>query len=371
MSELEARVLTALATVIDPELRQPITDLGMVGKLVGDENNFTVEIKLTVSYCPQATEIETEVNQVLENEFGSNAKAKMSVMSKEELDALKLKLRNGVAPRTNPFGEGSITKVFLIGSGKGGVGKSSITVNLAVELAKRGFEVGVLDADIFGFSIPAQLGTSDRPTRLDDMILPPIAHGVKVISIGMFLPGNEPVAWRGPMLHKAVEQFLTEVYWGNLDYLLIDMPPGTGDVSISVGQLLPTAKTIVVTTPQQAAATVAERSGSAGFKTGQEVFGVIENMSWLTQPDGSKLEIFGSGGGQKVAESLSIITSKAVPLIAQIPMSVELRVGSDQGEPVVLANEEDPASIELKNIAELMIQSKLPASSRTLKVELS
>ena len=223
MSTLQDRALAALSLVIDPELRKPITELDMVGAISGSENEFSVEIKLTVSHCPQATQIEAKVNEVLAKDFpSSEISVAMNVMTKDELDALKIKLRGGREPKSNPFGVGSATKVFLIGSGKGGVGKSSLTVNLAVELANQGFDVGVLDADIFGFSIPAQLGTSDRPTRLDDMILPPIAHGVKVISIGMFLPSNEPVAWRGPMLHKAVEQFLTEVHWGSLDYLLID-----------------------------------------------------------------------------------------------------------------------------------------------------
>jgi ATP-binding protein involved in chromosome partitioning len=261
--------------------------------------------------------------------------------------------------------------VFLIGSGKGGVGKSSLTVNLAVELAAQGFDVGVLDADIFGFSIPGQLGTTDRPTRLDDMILPPIAHGVKVISIGMFLPSNEPVAWRGPMLHKAVEQFLTEVHWGSLDYLLIDMPPGTGDVSISVGQLLPNARSIVVTTPQLAASYVAQRSGSASHKIGQEIFGVIENMSGLVMPDGSTLELFGTGGGELVAQQLSEYSGTKVALIGKVPISVALRAGSDFGEPLVLNHKEDPASIEIARIAKLISEAKVPVANRTLKVDIA
>ena len=372
MSELNSKVFTALAQVIDPELRKPITELGMVGDISGDSSSFEVTIKLTVSHCPQADYLETETKNALANSFSSDSfQVLMSVMTAEELAELKLKLRDGKEPRSNPFVEGTATKVFLIGSGKGGVGKSSITVNVAVELAKQGYEVGLIDADIFGFSIPGQLGTSDRPTRLDDMILPPVAHGVKVISIGMFLPGNEPVAWRGPMLHKAVEQFLTEVYWGNLDFLLIDMPPGTGDVAISVGQLLPTAKTIVVTTPQQAAATVAERSGTAGLKTGQEIFGVIENMSYLIQPDGTKFELFGSGGGEAVVQSLSERTGNKIELLAKIPLSIKLREGSDTGKPVVLEDPDDAASSSIKQLAKLLIDSKLPASARTLKVTLT
>jgi ATP-binding protein involved in chromosome partitioning len=372
MTTLIEQVTAALSQVIDPELRKPITELDMVGDVQGTEEQFSVEIKLTVSHCPQATQIEQRVQEELAKAFPeATVKVLMAVMSKEELGALKIKLRGGREPKSNPFGVGSTTQVFLIGSGKGGVGKSSLTVNLAVELANQGFDVGVLDADIFGFSIPAQLGTTDRPTRLDDMILPPIAFGVKVISIGMFLPSNEPVAWRGPMLHKAVEQFLTEVHWGALDYLLIDMPPGTGDVAISVGQLLPNARSIVVTTPQQAASYVAERSGSASHKIGQEIFGVIENMSFLTLPDGSTLEIFGSGGGQKVADSLTEYSGKPVSLLAKVPISVALREGSDNGNPLVINNPEDPAALEIAKVAKLIANAKLPATNRTLKVEIA
>jgi ATP-binding protein involved in chromosome partitioning len=372
MTELATRVYSSLDLVIDPELRKPITQLDMVGELTGELDDFRVEIKLTVSHCPQATQIEEQVNNALAQEFPSaKVQVKMAVMSKEELDALKIKLRGGREAKSNPFDAGTSTKVFLIGSGKGGVGKSSLTVNLAVELAKQGFEVGVLDADIFGFSIPSQLGTTDRPTRLDDMILPPIAYGVKVISIGMFLPSNEPVAWRGPMLHKAVEQFLTEVHWGTLDYLLIDMPPGTGDVAISVGQLLPNAKSIVVTTPQEAASYVAQRSGSASHKIGQEIFGVIENMSGLQMPDGSTLELFGSGGGQAAADALTEFSGTPVPLIGQVPVSVELRTGSDSGNPVIQTNPKDPAAIAIAKIAKLLIDSKLPPVNRTLKVDIA
>jgi ATP-binding protein involved in chromosome partitioning len=355
-SVLIEQVTSALTLVIDPELRKPITELDMVGDVQGTEELFSVEIKLTVSHCPQATQIEQRVQEELTKAFPkATVKVLMAVMSKEELDALKIKLRGGREPKSNPFG----------------VGKSSLTVNLAVELANQGFDVGVLDADIFGFSIPAQLGTTDRPTRLDDMILPPIAFGVKVISIGMFLPSNEPVAWRGPMLHKAVEQFLTEVHWGSLDYLLIDMPPGTGDVAISVGQLLPNARSIVVTTPQQAASYVAERSGSASHKIGQEIFGVIENMSFLAMPDGSTLEIFGSGGGQKVADSLTEYSGKPVSLLAKVPISVALREGSDNGNPLVITNPEDPAALEIAKVALMIANAKLPATNRTLKVEIA
>jgi ATP-binding protein involved in chromosome partitioning len=281
-------------------------------------------------------------------------------MTQEERDALKVQLRAGKAPRTNPFNEDSLTKVFLVGSGKGGVGKSTLTANLAVSLADQGFSVGLIDADIFGYSIPGQLGITDKPTQLDEMILPPVAYGVKVISIGMFVDGSQAVAWRGPMLHRTIEQFLKDVFWGQLDFLLIDMPPGTGDVAISLGQALPTAKSLVITTPQEAAAEVALRSGALGIQTGQSVFGVIENMSWLEQNDGSRFELFGSGGGQAVATHLE------TTLLGQIPMSVALRIGSDKGKPVVLENPADPAAIEITKLAKKISEAKLNLKGKRL-----
>lgn len=371
MSELNSRVTRALSQVIDPELRRPITELGMVGDITNVAGITQVVIKLTVSHCPAADQIEANVSTALRAELGEAFAIRMQVMTSDELAELKSKLRGSAAPRTNPFQVGTSSKVFLFGSGKGGVGKSTITANVAVELASRGYEVGLIDADIFGFSIPGQLGLTAKPTRLDEMILPPVIHGVKVISIGMFLPGNEPVAWRGPMLHKAIEQFLTDVYWGQLDFLLIDMPPGTGDVAISVGQLLPTAKSIVITTPQHSAAVVAERSGSAGLKTGQEIFGVIENSSYLELADGTKVEIYGSGGGLEVTKALTELTGKAVPLITQIPISPELAKASDEGMPLVLGDSSSPAVKALQVIATALIEDKLPVSARTLNVQVS
>ena len=358
----ESAIRRALDQVIDPELRLPITNLDMVDIA---ENHVTV--KLTVAGCPAAQKIESDVRAAIA-EFGSSLT--MSVMNQTERDALKAKLRNGKAPRQNPFDADTLTRVYLIGSGKGGVGKSSVTANLAVTLAEQGYRVGLVDADIFGFSIPGQLGIKDKPTRVDEMILPPVAFGVKVISIGMFLEDNKPVAWRGPMLHRAIEQFLCDVYWGDLDFLLIDMPPGTGDVAISLGQLLPTAKTIVVTTPQLAAAEVAERSGAVGLQTGQSIFGVIENMSWLVQPDGSKLEIFGSGGAEDVAARLSSLSANQVPVLGQIPLSISLREGSDTGNPIVLSNPSDPATQAIREIAVKICQDKIGLAGRKLRVSL-
>jgi len=346
-------ILAALAKVVDPELRRPITELGMVG----ENTETSVDIKLTIPTCPAAKKIEAEANAAVAS---LGITVNLTSMNQDERDALKEKLRAGRAPRTNPFDENSLTRVFLVGSGKGGVGKSSITANLAVALAAKGFSVGLIDADIFGYSIPGQLGISDKPTQLDEMILPPVAFGVKVISIGMFVDGSQAVAWRGPMLHRTVEQFLKDVYWGQLDFLLIDMPPGTGDVAISLGQNLPTAKSLVVTTPQTAAAEVALRSGALGVQTGQSVFGVIENMSWLENSDGSRLEIFGAGGGEAVAKHLDS------NLLGQVPISIELREGSDSGKPVVLANPETAGAKAIIGIADQLAQVKLDLKGKRL-----
>jgi len=364
-----ADIRAALATVIDPELRRPITELGMVGNIDDASGATTVEIKLTVAGCPAAERIQLEVEQAVATVV-ADAQVLMTVMSKAEREELKANLLGGRAARTNPFGADSLTRIFLIGSGKGGVGKSTVTANLAVALAAKGLRVGLVDADIFGFSIPGQLGITDKPTRIDEMILPPVAHGVKVISIGMFLEENKPVAWRGPMLHRAIEQFLVDVYWGDLDFLLVDLPPGTGDVAISLGQLLPTAKTIVVTTPQLAAADVAERSGAVGLQTGQSVFGVIENMSWFTQANGQRLEIFGAGGGQTVADRLAALSGNPVEVLGQIPMSIALREGSDSGEPVVLANPDDLAAVEILKVATIIANEPLGLAGRRLKLSL-
>ena len=371
-------VFAALAKVIDPELRRPITELGMVGKITpfDDEGSNSdadaalgVEIKLTVVGCPAAERIRTDVEQALAT-VSPNYEVNMTVMTADERAELKAKLLEGRALRTNPFGEDTLTRVFLIGSGKGGVGKSSLTANLAVALAAKGLRVGLVDADIFGFSIPAQLGLTDKPTRLDEMILPPVAFGVKVISIGMFIDENKPVAWRGPMLHRAVEQFLVDVYWGDLDFLLVDLPPGTGDIAISLGQLLPTAKTVVVTTPQVAAADVAERSGAVGLQTGQSVFGVIENMAWLEQSDGTRLDLFGTGGGELVASRLTKLSGAEVPVLGQVPISIALREGSDAGSPVVLEHPQDSAAEAILSIAEKFAADQLGLSGRRLKLSL-
>jgi ATP-binding protein involved in chromosome partitioning len=242
--------------------------------------------------------------------------------------------------------------VYAVASGKGGVGKSSVTVNLAASLAAKGLAVGVVDADIYGHSVPRMLGAADRPTQVEDMIMPPQAHGVKVISIGMFTSGNAAVVWRGPMLHRALQQFLADVYWGDLDVLLLDLPPGTGDVAISLAQLLPSSEIIVVTTPQAAAAEVAERAGSIALQTHQRLVGVVENMSWLELPDGGRMEIFGSGGGQTLAASLSRLVGAPVPLLGQIPLDPRVREAGDGGTPIVLTDPDAPAAVALAAVAD-------------------
>ena len=256
--------------------------------------------------------------------------------------------------------------MFAIASGKGGVGKSSVTANLAVAMAADGLRVGIVDADIYGFSIPRMLGVTRQPTRVDDMLLPPEAFGVLVVSIGMFVPPGQPVVWRGPMLHRALQQFLADVFWGDLDVLLLDLPPGTGDIAISVAQLLPSSEIVVVTTPQVAAAEVAERAGSIAVQTRQNVVGVVENMSWLAQPDGSRLELFGSGGGQRVAENLSTLTGSDVPLLGQIPLDVRLREAGDGGHPVVLSDPDSPAAQVLRGVARSLAARRRGLAGRSL-----
>jgi ATP-binding protein involved in chromosome partitioning len=256
-----------------------------------------------------------------------------------------------------PFGPGTLTRVIAVTSGKGGVGKSTITANLAVALASRGLAVGLVDADVHGFSIPGLVGLVDengavpQPTRIDDLMLPPVAHGVKVISIGMFTAGNAAVVWRGPMLHRALQQFLADVYWGDLDVLLLDLPPGTGDVAISLAQLLPTAEIIVVTTPQAAAAEVAERAGAIALQTHQRLVGVVENMSWLELPTGERMEVFGSGGGATVSESLTRVIGASVPLLGQIPLDTRVREAGDVGQPIVLSDPTAPAAAAMIEVA--------------------
>ncbi|MDF8265005.1 Mrp/NBP35 family ATP-binding protein [Luteipulveratus flavus] len=347
-------VLAALATVDDPEIKKPITELGMVDAVeISDSGHVRVTVLLTISGCPLKATLTERTTQAVQSVEGvTGVEVRLGVMTDEQRTALKEQLRGGAAEREIPFAKpGSLTRVYAVASGKGGVGKSSVTVNLAAALAEQGLSVGVVDADVYGFSVPRMLGVEQRPTQVDDMILPPISHDVKVISIGMFVPGNQPVVWRGPMLHRALQQFLADVFWGDLDVLLLDLPPGTGDIAISVAQLIPGAEILVVTTPQQAAAEVAERAGAIALQTKQRVAGVIENMSWLELPDGTRQELFGAGGGRTVAESLTRSIGAEVPLLGQIPLDVRLREGADAGTPVVLGEPTSAAAVALRGIA--------------------
>jgi ATP-binding protein involved in chromosome partitioning len=300
----EAAVRAALTDVQDPEIRRSITELGMVESVsISPDGAVGVRVLLTVPGCPMKEQLTRDVTQAVAQVAGvSSVSVDLGVMNAEQLGELRKQLRGDAPANEIPFAQpGSRTRVYAVASGKGGVGKSSVTVNLAVALAEKGLSVGVLDADIYGFSVPRMLGVAGKPTQVEQMIMPPIAHGVKVISIGMFTPGNTAVVWRGPMLHRALQQFLADVYWGDLDVLLMDLPPGTGDIAISVAQLVPSAELLVVTTPQLAAREVAERAGSIALQTHQQIVGVVENMSWLEMPDGSRMELFGSGGGAAVA----------------------------------------------------------------------
>ncbi|MGD8200202.1 Mrp/NBP35 family ATP-binding protein [Ornithinimicrobium sp. W1679] len=363
----------ALATVDDPEIRKPITDLGMVESVdVGDDGRVRVTVLLTVPGCPMKDTITRDVTAAVSRvEHVTGVDVQLGVMSDEQRGALRDQLRGGAAERDIPFARpDSLTTVYAVASGKGGVGKSSVTVNLAAALAAEGLRVGVVDADIYGFSVPRMLGVTRPPTQVDDMIMPPVAEpgGVKVISIGMFVPGNQPVVWRGPMLHRAMQQFLADVYWGDLDVLLLDLPPGTGDIAITVAQLLPSSELIVVTTPQQAAAEVAERAGSIALQTHQRIVGVVENMSWLELPDGSRQEIFGSGGGQAVADSLSRSIGAEVPLLGQVPLDVTLREGGDTGRPVVLSHPDSPAATALRGVARQLARRGRGLAGRKLGI---
>ena len=359
---LESAVRSALSKVVDPELRKPITEVGMVKAVSvdGTDASVHVEIYLTTSACPKKTEITERVKQAVVDVPGTGAvKVTLDVMNDEQRAELRKLLRGDSREPVIPFAQpGSLTRVYAVASGKGGVGKSSVTVNLAAALAARGLSVGVLDADIYGHSVPRMMGTEERPTQVDSMILPPIAHDVKVVSIAMFTQGNTPVVWRGPMLHRALQQFLADVYWGDLDVLLLDLPPGTGDIAISVSQLIPGAEILVVTTPQLAAAEVAERAGAIALQTRQRIVGVVENMSGLTLPDGTVMNLFGEGGGQKVAESLTRSVGADVPLLGQVPLDQALMEAGDAGVPLVLSAPDSAAAKALRSIADALTTRK-------------
>lgn len=354
-------VREALAKVNDPEIKRPITELGMVDDVIVDGSSITAKILLTVAGCPMKERLTGDVTKAIAAVApDAQISVELGVMTDEQRKDMQTNLRGGKSQKEIPFAQaGSLTKVFAIASGKGGVGKSSVTVNLAVAMANRGLKVGLIDADIYGHSIPDMLGVGDsRPTQVEEMIMPvPVetASGtdIRVISIGMLKPRKDQVvAWRGPMLDRALVQMLSDVFWGDLDVLLLDLPPGTGDMAISLGQHLPNAEVVVVTTPQAAAASVAERAGTMASMLHQRVVGVVENMSYLDTGDGQRLEVFGSGGAKRVAATLSERLGYDVPVLGEIPLDPKLREGGDTGVPIVTADPDSAASKALQSVAD-------------------
>jgi len=360
MALSESAVIEALRPVQDPELHRSIVDLGMVRDVVSTDAGVALTVVLTIPGCPLKAEITQSVTTALTDAGAPTVAITWGAMTDEERASLRETLHGNPAAtagsqpahghaegRKIPFADpASKTRVMLIASGKGGVGKSSVTTNIAVALAQRGKRVGVVDADVWGFSIPRMLGVERAPVLIDQMIIPPMANGVSCISMGFFADEDQAVIWRGPMLHKALEQFLTDVYWDEPDYLLVDLPPGTGDISISLAQFLPRAELYVVTTPQPAAQKVAQRAAFMAEKVRLDVKGIIENMSWFTGDDGKRYEIFGSGGGAELAERID------VPLLGQIPLVPELRAGSDTGHPIMASDPDSEAARAIMAITE-------------------
>lgn len=366
----EADIRAALSRVEDPEIGKPLTELGMVKSIEIQGNHVHAVIYLTITGCPMKSTLVKDSREAIAAVEGvESVEVTTDVMSDEQRKELRQQLRGGAPKPVIPFAQpDSTTRVFAVASGKGGVGKSSMTVNLAAALAQQGLSVGVLDADIYGHSVPGMLGSEDRPHAVDDMIMPPQAHGIKLISIAHFVDGNAPVVWRGPMLHRAIQQFLGDVFWGDLDILLLDLPPGTGDIAISVAQLVPNAELLVVTTPQAAAAEVAERAGSISMQTKQKVAGVIENMAAMVMPDGTLMEVFGSGGGKLLSERLQRITGAKIPLLGSVPLDPALREGGDAGTPIVISNPESPTAKAITHIAEQLVVRKNSLAGKSLNL---
>jgi ATP-binding protein involved in chromosome partitioning len=358
-------VHAALATVSDPEIHRPITDLGMVSAIdIKSDGHVSVGILLTTQGCPLRDRITRDVTAAVEKVAGvTNVSVVLGVMSDEQRQSLRTTLQGDRAGRVIPFAQpGSLTRIYAIASGKGGVGKSSTTANLAVAMAADGLSVGVIDADVYGYSLPRMLGITERPALVDGMIVPPEGHGVKLISSGMFVSDNRAIALRGPMLHKWLEQVLGDAFFGDLDVLLLDLPPGTGDMAISTAALLPGAEVVVVTTPQLAAREVAERAGSVALQTRLRIAGVIENMAGLPCPHcGEMVDVFGTGGGQAVADSLAKLIGAPVPLLGSVPIDPRLREGGDVGVPIVIAAPDAPAAVVLRQVA-----AQLGGRSRSL-----
>lgn len=376
----------ALSEVIDPELRRPITELGMVADARMEGTTAHVGITLTIEGCPLKNTIQDDVRHALTAVDGvEDVRIDLGYMDAEARNRLRDQLGH---TRTNPFADpANLTQVYAIASGKGGVGKSTVTVNLAASLAAHGLSVGIVDADVHGFSVPGLLGITQPPTKLEDMILPPVVEvpgsarkstgtddvpgSIRVISIGMFVDDNRPIAWRGPMLHRALEQFLTDVHFGDLDVLLLDLPPGTGDIAISMSQLVPNAGLVVVSTPQVAAVDVAERAGTMSLQTGQKVVGVVENMAAMVMPDGTRMDMFGSGGGEVLSERLSESLGADVPLLGSVPLDLALREGGDAGVPVVWSHPTAPSAEAMAAVADGLRGRKRGLSGRNLPLNLS
>lgn len=366
-------IMAALATVIDPEIHKPITELDMVERVhIRDGGFVEVTVLLTIPGCPMKDRISKSVNDAVKSVAGvTDLELTLGHMDDEQRTKLRTRLR-GPGAIAIPFAKpDSTTRVIAVASGKGGVGKSTVTVNIAAALAAKGLAVGILDADVYGFSIPRMMGITQKPTKVDDMILPPVGHDVRVISIGMFVQNNAAVVWRGPMLHRALEQFLGEVFWGDLDVLLLDLPPGTGDIAISSAQLVPNTELIVVTTPQTAAHEVAERAGSIAVQTRQRILGVVENMSPMTLPDGTVLDLFGSGGGDQLAQTLSVLVDNDVPLLGQVPLDTSVRQSGDDGIPVVLRDPTSPAGAALTALADRVYQMRTRSRQSGISLSLS
>lgn len=378
MALTEAAVLDALRPVEDPELHRSIVDLGMVRQVSIDGAAVAVDVDLTVAGCPLRNEIDNRVRGALTAIGADAVEVRFGVMTDEQRAEVRRIVHGDPAStagsqhahghaegRTIPFADpANRTRCILVASGKGGVGKSSITANLAIALAQRGRKVAIIDADVWGFSIPRMLGVDRPPVVIDSMLIPPEVHGVRCISMGFFVEEDQPVIWRGPMLHKALEQFLTDVYWDDPDYLLVDLPPGTGDISLSLAQFLPRSEVLVVTTPQPAAQKVAQRVGFMAHKVNLQVRGIIENMSWFTGDDGKRYELFGAGGGAELSEVLD------VPLVGQVPLVPELRIGSDIGRPIVAVDPDSEAAQAIAAIAERLETELRPTRiySSALKV---
>ena len=343
----EEQVRQALRNVLDPEIGRPIEDIGMLRSIEIHGGRVEVHVLLTIEGCPLKDRITNDVTAAVQPIAGvERVDVRLTPMSQEQREGLVSTLRGGAPAPQQKIQFPPSTSVIAVASGKGGVGKSSVTVNLAAALAAEGRKVGVLDADVWGFSVPRMLGVSGKPVGFENMIMPLEGYGVKVISMGFFVPDDTPVIWRGPMLHKAIEQFLGDVYWGDLEFLLCDLPPGTGDVSISLASFLPGASMLVVTTPQEAARTVAERAGKMAERTNLRPIGVVENMSWFICPHcGEREAIFGEGGGQQAAGHLD------VPLMAQVPLMPAMREGGDTGAPIVISHPDSPAALALREAA--------------------